>query len=257
MSTSDPLTGNFSLLFERLPIGAYRSAPDGRQLRVNLALARLNGFDSEAQHLAEVTDVAGRWYVRPDRRAEFTAAMERDGEVIGFVSEVYRYRTRERIWVSENAYVVRDTDGRALFYEGTVEEVTEQVQAREALRASEQNLRQITAHVPGVLYRIRLHADGRREIDFVSEGVRALLGISPADATREFGRIASFRHPEDRERVRAEVEAANDAGLPLLTEYRVVLADGREKWIQQTSSPAAAAGDARVRVGVMLDISAR
>jgi PAS domain S-box-containing protein len=248
---------DFARLFERLPIGAYRSTPEGRQLRANLALARLNGYDSPAEQVARVHDIAAEWYVQPGRRAEFMALLERDGEVRGFVSEVFRHRTRERIWVSENAYVVRDTAGRALYYEGTVEEVTGQVSAREALRASEENLRLIAAHVPGALYRIRLHADGRREIDFVSEGVRALLGIDPAEATRDFGRIGSFRHPEDRERVRAEVEAANRDGLSLLTEYRVVLADGREKWIQQTSSPAAGAEGARVRVGVMLDISAR
>ena len=257
MAPRDDRTDDFSRLFERLPIGAYRSHPDGRQLRVNLALARLNGYDSPAEQIARVHDIAREWYVQPGRRAEFMALLDRDGEVRGFVSEVWRHRTRERIWVSENAYVVRGDDGRALCYEGTVEEVTEQVQAREALRASEQNLRQIAAHVPGVLYRIRLHDDGKHRIDFVSDGVRALLGIEPADAMREFGLIGSFRHPEDRDRVRAEVAKANDAGLPLLTEYRVVLADGREQWIQQTSSPAAGAGGARVRVGVMLDITAR
>ncbi len=250
---------DFSRLFERLPIGAYRSAPDGRPLRVNPSLARLNGYDSPAELVARLQDIATEWYVQPGRRAQFMAAMERDGELRGFVSEVRRHRTGERIWVSENAYVVRDEAGRVRCYEGTVEEVTGQVQGREALRASEENLRLIAKHVPGALYRLHLHADGRREIDFVSEGVRALLGVEPADAVRDFGLIGRFRHPEDRERVRAEVEASNRDGLPLLTEYRVVLADGREKWIQQASSPAIGAGDerVRVRVGVMLDISAR
>ena len=43
-----PQNDNFSSLFEFLPIGAYRSTPDGRQLRANPALVRLNGFSSEA-----------------------------------------------------------------------------------------------------------------------------------------------------------------------------------------------------------------
>lgn len=107
---------DFARLFERLPIGAYRSTPEGRQLRANLALARLNGYDSPAEQVARVHDIAAEWYVKPGRRAEFMAMLERDDEVRGFVSEVFRHRTRERIWVSENAYVVRDTAGRALYY---------------------------------------------------------------------------------------------------------------------------------------------
>ncbi|MBP6763412.1 MAG: PAS domain-containing protein, partial [Rubrivivax sp.] len=128
---------DFASLFEFLPIGAYRSTPDGRQLRANPALVRINGFASEAEQLAHVQDIANQWYVQPGRRDEFKALLERDGRLLGFESEIYRYRTRERIWVRENAHLVRGPDGRVLFYEGTVEEVTTQVLDRDALRRSQ------------------------------------------------------------------------------------------------------------------------
>ena len=44
----------FATLFELLPIGAYRSHPDGRQLRANAALVHLNGYANEAEMLAAV-----------------------------------------------------------------------------------------------------------------------------------------------------------------------------------------------------------
>jgi hypothetical protein len=103
---------DFSSLFEFLPIGAYRSTPEGRQLRANTALARLNGFASELEQLAAVDDIGGQWYVDPQRRAEFMRLVERDGQVVGFEAEVYRYKSRERIWISENAHLVRDAQGR-------------------------------------------------------------------------------------------------------------------------------------------------
>ena len=53
---------DFSTLFDLLPIGAYRSSPDGRQLRANPALARLDGYDTEAEEI--------RVARRPDRLAE-------------------------------------------------------------------------------------------------------------------------------------------------------------------------------------------
>jgi PAS domain-containing protein len=86
-----------STLFERLPIGAYRSSPAGRQLRANDALVRLNGYGSEAEMLEAAVALDHDWYVLPHRRAEFKALMARDGQVTNFVSEVHRHKNRERI----------------------------------------------------------------------------------------------------------------------------------------------------------------
>jgi PAS domain-containing protein len=90
---------DFASLFDWLPLGAYRSSLQGRQLRANPALVRINGFDSEAEMLAAVDDIGGRWYVQPGRREQFRALLEANGAVQDFVSEVFRYKTRERIWV--------------------------------------------------------------------------------------------------------------------------------------------------------------
>ena len=60
-----------STLFDLLPIGAYRSSIDGRQLRANAALVRLNGYASESELLAAVNDIGREWYVDAQRRIEF------------------------------------------------------------------------------------------------------------------------------------------------------------------------------------------
>ncbi|SMF83792.1 PAS domain S-box-containing protein [Tistlia consotensis] len=112
-------------IFEHAREGIYRSSLEGRQLRANPALVRLNGYASEAELLAAVGDIAKEWYVEPGRRAEFAQLMERDGKVEGFISEIYRHKSRERIWVEENARLVRDEAGRPLYYEGTVTEITD------------------------------------------------------------------------------------------------------------------------------------
>jgi PAS domain S-box-containing protein len=252
------LDKDFSTLFEFLPIGAYRSSPEGVMVRANPALVRMNGFGSEAEQLLAVTDIAGRWYVQPGRRALLQKQMERDGHIIGFESEVWRYKTRERIWISENAHTVCDAKGRVLFYEGTVEEITDRVQARAALERSEHGLREITRQVPGMVYRVVLKANGTRDIDFVSDGVRQLFGVGADEAVHNSSLLAQFRHAEDRAGVDAALVAASVSRAPLTIEYRVVLADGTEKWLQQTS---VASGDddtgEQLRIGVITDISER
>ena len=120
-------------LFENAVTGIYRSSPDGRQLRANPALVRLNGYSHEAEMLEAGNDIALQWYVDPRRRDQFTQAIERDGRVDDFVSEIYRHRTRERIWISETAWRVGDADGGTLYYEGTVIDCTARMQAEAKL----------------------------------------------------------------------------------------------------------------------------
>ncbi len=53
--------------------------------------------------------------------------MKSEGRVKDFVSEVYRHRTREVIWITENAWYVRDGDGNPIFIEGTIQDATDRI----------------------------------------------------------------------------------------------------------------------------------
>jgi diguanylate cyclase (GGDEF)-like protein/PAS domain S-box-containing protein len=115
----------YQALFENAAIGIYRSSADGRQIRANPELVALNGYHNENDLLRGVSDIGKEWYVDPNRRAQFAEAMNRDGRVTEFESEVYRHLTRERIWISETAWVIRNEVGEIVNYEGTVTEITE------------------------------------------------------------------------------------------------------------------------------------
>ncbi len=116
-------------LFENAVCGIYRDRLDGTPVRANPALYTFNGYGSEEEHLAAVTRNGGSWYVDPDRARHFQHLMETQGFVRDLVSEVYRHRTREKAWITENAWYVRDKDGRPLFIEGTIQDATERVVA--------------------------------------------------------------------------------------------------------------------------------
>ncbi len=111
-------------IFENATEGIYRSSPDGFQLRANPALVKLNGYETEEELLAAVKSIDQDWYVEPGRRDEFQRALQMHGRVENFESEIYRYKTRERIWISENAWIVYDETGDVRYYEGTVEDIT-------------------------------------------------------------------------------------------------------------------------------------
>jgi PAS domain S-box-containing protein len=253
---SMPSRDDLSSLFEFLPLGAYRAAADGRLLRANPALVALTGATTEAE-LLQASAGGFDWYVDPAQRRQFRSLLERDGAVRGLVSEIYRPKTRERVWVTENAHAVRDAEGRLAFYEGTVEEITGRMLADAALADSERQLREIAAQVPGVVYRLHLRPDGMRQFTFISEAVRGLYGVTPQQVLDDGELLRRMDHPDDHERVAAETSAARREGRAAQSEFRIVRADGSVRWVQFASSAVASDEAGEVRVGVMIDISAR
>ena len=125
-------------IFETASEGIYLSTPDGEQIRANPALVKLNGYSSEDEMLKGVNDIGREWYVDPARRDDFTRLMSTQGYVENFVSEIYRHKSRERIWISENARAVTDDEDNILFYQGTVRDITEQKKAEQALIAAKE-----------------------------------------------------------------------------------------------------------------------
>jgi len=253
-----PDNNDYGTLFDALPIGAYRSRPDGVMLRANPALARLNGYASTDALCLAVHDLERGWYIDPDRRAQFRSRLERDGLLSGFVSEVRRYANGERIWISENAHVVRRADGSVAYYEGTVEDISERVHAQSALARNERYLREIAEHIPGMAYRVQFPADSTHapHYTFVSTGVYSLYGVSAEALMADPQVLRQFRHPDDAERVDVEVAAAVAEQRNLTVAFRI-LVRGRIKWVQMSSSAVISDGGDQLRVGVMLDVTSQ
>ena len=244
-------------MFTFLPIGAYRCAPDGTMLHANPALVQLNGFSTEAEFLADVNSLADDWYMEPGRRRQFLHQLMAQGQVRGWVSKVRQHGTGLPRWVNENAHVVHGQDGQVLYYEGTVEDITEQVHAQQLQRHSEEQLRLITAQIPGMVYVVWIGSDGRRSYRFVSEGVREIYRLSPEDVMRDPMVIARYRHPDDVGQLQRDVANVLGDGGELTGEFRIVLPDGTVRWIFRRSCEVARDGDGVTRIGVLLDVTER
>lgn len=253
----DARLADFSSLFQFLPIGAYRSSRDGVMLRANPALVELNGYADETVMLADVNRVDSDWYVQPGRRAEFRARLERDGFVRGFVSEVVRHRDQDHRWVSENAHGVFDAAGQLLYYEGTVEDISERMRSQEALRRSEQMLRLLTEQIPGMVFLVHVSHEGRRSYRYVSEGSRDIYGFSPEALMQDPELVMRFSHPDDLPTLEQDMKALLGGRSDLTNELRVVRADGEVRWVLRRSSQVGTDDSGQLRIGLLLDITDR
>jgi diguanylate cyclase (GGDEF)-like protein/PAS domain S-box-containing protein len=111
-------------IFENTVEGIFQTTADGRYLSANPALARLYGYPSADELINNLNDIENRLYVDKSKRKEFSELMKLRGRVTNFESQVYR-RDGSVIWISENARSVKDSDENLLYYEGTVEDITE------------------------------------------------------------------------------------------------------------------------------------
>ncbi len=119
-------------IFENSVEGIFQTTVDGHYLVANPTLAKMYGYDTVAELQTGMTDIGGRLYVDPNRREEFRRRVAEDGTLHGFESQVYR-GDGSVIWISETARAERDGTGAVLYYEGTVEDISDRKRSEAAL----------------------------------------------------------------------------------------------------------------------------
>jgi PAS domain S-box-containing protein len=142
-------------LFENATIGIYRTSIDGKILLANPALVKILGYNSleELQKRNLQTD----GYAPEYPRSEFQERIEREGEIRGLRS-AWKLHNGETIYLLESAWLVRDKQNNTMYYEGVVEDITQQKKTIDALNQSEEKYRLIFEKSPlGVLH---LDAEG-------------------------------------------------------------------------------------------------
>lgn len=187
---------SFRSLFTDTEIGVYRRWPGARGwVDVNPALAGMLGYESPASLVAEVGDPL-ELHLDPAHGAAVLAQLAEHGRISRVRSHLRR-RDGGGVWVSENARVVRDAGGEALFVEGTFIDISNVVQAQAALAQSERLYRSLIENCRDGVFLIQ---HGRmtfcnealaQTMDFTAEeliGTSYLERIAPEDLAAQLAR---------------------------------------------------------------------
>ncbi len=143
-------------IFDHLIEGIFQTTPDGHYLMANAALARIYGYASPEELRQSVTDIGRKLYVQPGRRDEFVRIMQEHDTITDFESQIFR-KDGSIIWISENCRAVRDARGQLLYYEGTVEDITQRRQVEQSLQDSEALYHSLVETMPQNVFRKDLH----------------------------------------------------------------------------------------------------
>ncbi len=116
-------------------------------------------------------------------------------------------------------------------------------------------LQNLSDHVPGMVYQYLVRPDGKKSFKFVSRGAREIYRLSPQEIMQDAGRELALIHPDDAARVAASIERSVNALLPWSQEYRVVFADGTQRWLMGKAAPQAQADGSVLCNGFVSDVT--
>jgi len=239
-------------VLDNLPLFVGVLDLDGTLVEVNAAPLRLAGLRRE--------DVIGKkfwechWWQSDEearRRIREAVATARGGKISRFDVTAF-VRNGTTIIIDFQIAPLRDASGKAIALIPSAIDVNDRERASRDLRESAERLR--LALEAGRLGGWDLDISANTCI--YSQRTCDMFGLVDPRVTREeFRRLL---HPDDRDMVFAAVHRTVEEGAPYQVEFRVVLSDGRVRWIaSQGLLRRNAEGKPERIIGVHQDISAR
>jgi PAS domain S-box-containing protein len=116
-------------LFEGVPVGLYQSTPEGQFIEVNPAMVKMLGYPDWSALLDIST---AELYVHSEDRQRWKELISSTGIILNFEAQFYRF-DGTIIWARDTAHMVRGSSGQLLYYEGSMEDITEHKRLEEEL----------------------------------------------------------------------------------------------------------------------------
>ena len=241
---------SYRSIFENATEGIFRTTPAGRIISANPSLARMFGYESSEQMMAGVGSIARDLYVSPEHRATFKQLLQEHGVVQGFEVE-NRRKDGSRLWISLNARTVRDANGSVLYYEGTIQDITERRHTEESLRRSQELQQAILENISDPAW--LKDTEGRFLVCS-----QAMASVAGRPACEIVGRTLQELVPADANRSAAEDAQVVTARKQMRFESRWHTPRGSPKWFEVLKTPLLDAQGAVIGiVGVARDVTER
>jgi diguanylate cyclase (GGDEF)-like protein/PAS domain S-box-containing protein len=135
----------YRALVEQLPVGVYRTTPQGRIIEGNSVLARMLGF-KKAQDL--LSHDVKEFYVRADDRRNHLSMLKKTATAVREF-ELRRLDGR-KFWVRDHTRLVVSPDGASRHYDGILIDISEQKTAERRLRRALRKLQLTNEKLEGL-----------------------------------------------------------------------------------------------------------
>jgi diguanylate cyclase (GGDEF)-like protein/PAS domain S-box-containing protein len=217
----------YRAIFDGALEGMFQTSAEGRLISANPSLASMLGYDSPEELMSLAGNVAQDVWADLDDRFRMLRQLEEQGAARDFECRLKR-KDWTILWVSLSARSVCGVDGGMLYLEGFIEDISERRRAEDALRESEEFLRE-SQSIAGLGSYV---LDIPKGLWTSSEVLDAIFGIGPG-FERSLEGWAALIHPDERATMAAYfAEEVARKGQTFDKEYRIVRqTDGAERWV--------------------------
>src|SRR3954470_24520147 len=237
-------------IIDTVPGLLWSAGPDGEPTHVSQRLLDYSGMRLEDfQH--------GGWeaFAHPADFAETAKAFHHAIQTGASYHAVHRLRRADGDfrWYHVRGEPLRDRQGRIIQWYGLSVDIDEAKKAEDRLRRSEAHLAeaQRLSHTCASAY-------NATTILYWSDETYRVFGFDPRDGLPSYEAVWQRIHPDDRSRVRAEVENAQNGRGGFSSEFRIVLPDGTLKYIESIREPVfSATGELVEVVATQIDVTER
>jgi PAS domain S-box-containing protein len=212
----------FRLAFENASVGVCLVDTQGRLMRVNNQMCEMLGYSRSEFEAMTVHDIAHPEDVEYGRRFIESALSGETGPAD--FEKRYIHKEGHVVWGRVSSSLVRDGEGKPLYFISHVQDITHRKKAKEALSRSEDKYRLLTENS---LTGIFIHQDD--VVVFANQRLGDMLGYTKEEM---IGRnFFDGLHPDDREMVRARVQARLRGELSSMTHrLRLLKKTGEAVW---------------------------
>jgi len=209
-------------LYENATLGLYRTTPEGEILLANPALVEMLGYDSFDDLKKRNLETEG--FEPGYERKAFRRRLEKE-EIVRGLESVWHRKDGSPIYVRESARVVKNSQGVILYYEGTVEDITEKKSTEDRLRKSEFKYRQLIENANEGIY---IAQNGN--LKFVNPMVSRITGYTSEELLSK--PLIKLIHPKDQNFVlERHIKRIKGEDVPDTYEFRIINKEGKTKWL--------------------------
>ncbi|MGZ4149375.1 MAG: PAS domain-containing protein, partial [Actinomycetota bacterium] len=173
------------------------------------------------------------------------------------------YRLRHRgghyVWIRDEAVLVRDGQGRPVYWQGVRFDISAEKASEEQLRAAEERYRLLVEQTPAITYvdeEDEGHPDNWPTV-YISPQVERIVGHTAEEWLADPDLWCRLVHPDDRERVDASNRHHYETGEPEDVEFRIVLRDGSVRWLRDQAIVVQTEEGQRRSQGILQDVTER
>ncbi len=226
----------------------FITSRDGRWLDLNDAAVEIFGYNSKEElSKVHIPDL----YAKSEDRKRYIDLIEKKGYVKNNPIDLKK-KDGSIIHTLITTVPIKDEQGNAVAFQGTIRDVTEQKKAEEALRQSEERFRLAAGAVSDLIYEWDIKTDSLEWFD----GLEKALGFEEGEIPYTLKGWLDLIHPDEQEKIRVVVEDHRNSYESYRDEYRIRQKDDTWRhWVDLGVPILNHQGQPVKRIGVCIDIT--